>query len=58
MYYVIWRTESGDVGGFIMDDSHKKYSDDIPKSWPDYYAARDAMRGHILQSRCEIIEIK
>jgi len=53
MWYVVWRTQKGDVGGFIEDD----YSNPVPKSWKTKEEAQQAMRGHILEHLCELIEI-
>lgn len=53
MFYVVWRTQIGGVGGFITQDD----DDDAPKAWPTRKAAEDAMHGHILELYSEVIEL-
>ena len=53
MFYIIWRTQDGKVGGFITDDEY----DNFPISYETEKEAEDSMKGHILESVSEIIKL-
>ena len=52
-WYVIWRNQEGKVAGFIQEDD----DDEMPSEWPTESAARETMKGHILEKQCEFIEL-
>jgi len=52
MFYAIWRNQKGEVRGFIVEEDGE-----TPKAWKTEEEAKEAMRGHVLEHFCDIIEI-
>jgi len=57
-WYAVYRYPTGEVATFIHDDRGTGMYDDPPaKKWDSEKQAREGMKGHVLESNVEFIEL-
>ena len=56
MWYAIWRNQSGKVAGFIVDGDEEN-NDTMPTEFISEAEGHDKLKGHILYSFIEFIEL-
>ena len=52
VWYVVWRPAYGRIAGFITEEDGE-----TPAAWDSEEDAEEAMKGNILESASEIIEL-
>ena len=52
MWYAVWRDQQGKVCGFITTEE-----ENMPKEWDSEEAARQGMKGHLLEPYTVFIEL-